>query len=146
MTALDFPRSRARFSLRPGVPWKAVRIVAFYLALLGAWKVVAALEIWPTYTFPLPEDVFEDLRLLVKDGVLWDAIQTTMQRMAIGYSLSIVIGLFIGISMGTFRWVDEAVGSLVLGLQSLPSITWFPLAILWFGLSENAIIFVFLMG
>lgn len=146
LTAMDLARSRPRFALRPGVPWKAIRIATFYFALLGAWKLVAVLEIWPTYTFPPPEDVFEDLRLLVKDGALWDAIQTTMQRMAIGYSLSIVIGLVIGISMGTFKWVDEVVGSLVLGLQSLPSITWFPLAILWFGLSENAIIFVVLMG
>lgn len=146
MTAMDMPRSRARFAIKPGVPWKAIRIASFYLALLGVWKLIAVMEVWPTYTFPPPEDVFQDLRLLVKDGILWDAIQTTMQRMAIGYSLSIVIGLVVGISMGSFKWVDEAVGSLVLGLQSLPSITWFPLAILWFGLSEHAIIFVVLMG
>lgn len=146
MTAVEFSRPRPRLALRPRVPWKAVRIGTFYLALLGAWKLVALLELWPTYTFPPPENVFEDLRLLARDGILWDAVQTTMQRMAIGYSLSIAIGLIVGISMGSLKWVDEAVGSLVLGLQSLPSITWFPLAILWFGLSENAIIFVVLMG
>lgn len=66
--------------------------------------------------------------------------------MAIGYSLSIVFGLVIGIAMGSLKWVDETMGSLVLGLQSLPSVTWFPLAVLWFGLNENAIIFVVLMG
>ena len=45
-----------------------------------------------------------------------------------------VIGL--GIAMGTSRYIDETVGSLVLGLQSLPSVTWFPLAVLWFGLNQ----------
>ncbi len=44
------------------------------------------------------------------------------------------------------KWLDETLGSLVLGMQSLPSITWLPLAILWFGLSEQAIIFVVVMG
>jgi NitT/TauT family transport system permease protein len=47
---------------------------------------------------------------------------------------------------GANKYLDETVGSLVLGLQSLPSITWLPLALLWFGLNEQAIIFVVLMG
>jgi NitT/TauT family transport system permease protein len=69
-----------------------------------------------------------------------------MTRMAIGYSLSIVVGLTVGVAMGSLRWLDETLGSLVLGLQSLPSVTWFPLALIWFGLNEKAIIFVVLMG
>jgi NitT/TauT family transport system permease protein len=52
----------------------------------------------------------------------------------------------IGMAAGTWKWIDETVGSLVLGMQSLPSITWIPLAILWFGLNENAIIFIVFMG
>src|SRR5690606_29784357 len=96
--------------------------------------------------FPPPEKVWETLWTRLQDGRLIEAIGTTMQRMAIGYSLSIVIGLTIGVAMGAFRWVDETLGTLVLGLQSLPSIAWFPLAILWFGLDEKAIIFVVLMG
>ncbi|MEO8539022.1 MAG: ABC transporter permease [bacterium] len=148
MTAVDIipPRARSKPRFKLGVPWKAIRIAIFYLGLLGIWKLISVMEIWPSYTFPPPEDVFEDLKLLAQDGIIWHAIRTTMERMAIGYSLSILIGLVIGISMGSFKWVDETVGSLVLGLQSLPSITWFPLAILWFGLSEHAIIFVVLMG
>ena len=136
--------SKPRFKL--GVPWKAVRIAVFYVALIGIWEVVARAEVWPSYTFPAPREVWEDLRLAAEDGILWEAIGESMRRMAIGYSLSILIGLVVGISMGSFKWVDESVGSLVLGLQSLPSVTWFPLAVLWFGLNERAVIFVVLMG
>jgi len=69
-----------------------------------------------------------------------------MQRLLIGYTISLAVGMIIGMAAGTWKWVDETVGSLVLGMQSLPSITWIPLAILWFGLNERAIIFIVFMG
>ena len=131
----------------PGrVPWKGIRVAAFYLGLLGLWQVVYLAELWPSYVFPGPRDVWEALRFNAESGDLWRAGLQTMERMVIGYSLSIGIGLTLGITMGSAKWVDETVGGLVLGLQSLPSVTWFPLAILWFGLNERAIIFVVLMG
>jgi NitT/TauT family transport system permease protein len=69
-----------------------------------------------------------------------------MRRLLIGYSISVFVGLMIGMACGSSKYVDETVGSLVLGLQSLPSICWLPLALLWFGLNDKAIIFVVLMG
>jgi NitT/TauT family transport system permease protein len=122
------------------------RIGGFYLALLGAWYVLARAEVWPSYTFPSPGGVWEALRANIDNGMLVDGLQATMRRMALGFSVSIVVGLTAGVAMGMFRTVDETLGSLVVGLQSLPSITWFPLALLWFGLNEKAVIFVVLMG
>lgn len=133
-------------TLTARLPWKAVRIAAFYLGLLGAWQLVHLAEVWPSYVFPGPRDVYEALRYNIENGDLWEAGKVTMRRMAIGYSLAILIGLAVGVAMGSLKWVDETLGSLVLGLQSLPSVTWFPLALLWFGLNERAIIFVVLMG
>ena len=52
----------------------------------------------------------------------------------------------IGVAIGTVNWLDRTMGTLVVGMQSLPSVTWLPLAILWFGLTEQAIIFVVVMG
>jgi NitT/TauT family transport system permease protein len=148
MTAIEAAGERrisyARFGF--AIPWKAVRIAGFYLALVCLWEGLAVLQIWPSHAFPPPEDVLADLRRMAQDGTLSAAIQTTMLRMAIGFSLSIAAGLAVGVCIGSVRWVDETVGSLVTGLQSLPSITWFPLAILWFGRSESAIVFVVLMG
>ena len=130
----------------PGVPWKVVRIAAFYVGLIGAWEVAYLAGAWPPEVFPSPQGVFETLRSTVEDGTVVDATQLTLRRMAVGYSLSIVIGLSVGIAMGTMKWLDESMGTLVVGLQSLPSVTWFPLAALWFGLNEKAIVFVVLMG
>jgi NitT/TauT family transport system permease protein len=131
---------------QPRAPWKAVRIIVFYLGLLAIWQVLAWREVWPSYTFPPPADVWESLRERAENGVLWQSAQNTMQRMLIGYTLSIAVGLSVGIALGMGKWVDETVGSVVLGIQSLPSVTWLPLALLWFGLNEKAIIFVVLMG
>ncbi|OAI39126.1 hypothetical protein AYO38_08140 [bacterium SCGC AG-212-C10] len=128
------------------MPWKGIRIAIFYLALLGAWQLIYESGHWPSYVFPSPHDVWDALKYNWDRGDLQEGMRVTARRMAIGYSLSIFIGLVIGVSMGTFKWIDETVGSLVLGLQSLPSICWFPLALLWFGLNERAIIFVVLMG
>ena len=60
-----------------------------------------------------------------------------MRRLLIGFSISFVIGLIVGMLCGANKYVDETLGSLVLGMQSLPSITWLPLAVLWFGLTKR---------
>jgi len=126
--------------------FKLLRIAVFYLSLLGVWQWLASAGVWESYIFPAPRDVWDSLQATYENGQLVTGIKTTMGRMAIGYSLSIVIGMVVGVSMGSFKWVDETVGSVILGIQSLPSVTWFPLALLWFGLNEKAIYFVVLMG
>ena len=126
--------------------FRLLRIVGFYGALLLIWQLVYEAEFWSPYLLPEPRQVYDALRRYIDNGVLFESIQTTMQRMLIGFALAFAIGMAMGIATGTVRWVDETAGSLVVGMQSLPSITWLPLAILWFGLTENAIIFVVVMG
>jgi sulfonate transport system permease protein len=129
-----------------GIALKALRIGLFYLALLGLWQLVYELEVWPSYVVPSPSDVWDSLTRYWENGLIQDGIKITMQRLLIGYGLSLIAGMMIGMAAGTWKLVDETVGSLVLGMQSLPSITWIPLAILWFGLNERAIIFIVFMG
>lgn len=121
-------------------------VLGFYAALVGLWQLVYELEIWSPYLLPEPSQVFQSIRRYVGNGVLLESIETTMQRMLIGFAIAFVIGMSMGIATGTVKCVDQTLGSLVLGMQSLPSICWLPLAILWFGLSENAIIFVVVLG
>lgn len=70
----------------------------------------------------------------------------SVQRIIIGYVVSVLLGVALGLLIGRFKLLDETIGSLMLGLQVLPSICWLPLAILWFGLNEQAIQFVVVMG
>jgi NitT/TauT family transport system permease protein len=123
-----------------------LRLIGFYVLLIGLWQVIYELQIWPPYSVPGPEQVFRQLERYINNGILFEYTVSTMQRMFIGFGLAFAIGMSIGVLNATVKWADETLGTLVLGMQSLPSITWLPLAILWFGLGTTAIIFVVVMG
>lgn len=74
------------------------------------------------------------------------AIVTSMVRLTLGFLLSIVLGLALGVCMWRYRFIDAMLGPVFLGLQTLPSVCWVPLAILLLGLSEWGILFVLVMG
>ncbi len=120
--------------------------VIFYGLLLGLWALLAKLRIWPPYLFPAPWSVAEAIWAGVQDHSFLIGIAVTMKRMLIGYGLSVVLGMVLGLGVASNEFLEETVGPLLVSLQSLPSICWVPLAILWFGLSEKAILFVVLMG
>jgi NitT/TauT family transport system permease protein len=125
---------------------KLARQVIFYSALLGIWTLLAKLRVWPPYLFPPPWGVGHALWDGFSDHSFSIAIAISMKRMLIGYSISVVLGMILGIGIASNKFLEETVGGLLVSLQSLPSICWVPLAILWFGLSEKAILFVVLMG
>ena len=120
--------------------------LAFYAALLGLWGLVSARHIWPPYLLPSPSDVGEFLWSAAKDGSLLKATLTSAARALSGYGISFVLGTALGLALARVRVLDETLGAAVVGLQSLPSICWFPLALLWFGLNEKAVLFVVVMG
>ena len=125
---------------------KLFRQVIFYSALLGIWALLAKLHIWPPYLFPAPWSVAESLWAGFSDHSLWIGIAVTMKRMVIGYSISVALGMILGLAVASNKFLEQTLGGLLVSLQSLPSICWIPLAVLWFGLSEKAILFVVLMG
>ena len=126
--------------------YKLLRIAAFYVIVIAGWWAIANAEIWSPYLFPAPDSVWRSMRANFDNGQIPAAIGATLQRMAVGYVLSFIIGMALGILNASSKWANETIGGIVLGVQSLPSITWLPLAVLWFGLTEKAIIFVVLMG
>jgi NitT/TauT family transport system permease protein len=125
---------------------RAARLVIFYAGLLGLWTLLAELKIWPPYLFPTPWGVGEALYAGFQDHSFIIAIAVSMRRVLIGYAISVVLGMILGLGVGSSKFLEETVGGLLVSLQSLPSICWWPLALLWFGLSQNAILFVVIMG
>ncbi len=118
----------------------------FFLALLAVWQGVVWVGAVPEFIFPSPLSVVQTLAHGFQNGTVVIAIVTSMQRILIGFGISAVAGMSLGLALGRIKLLDETVGSVVLGLQALPSICWLPLAILWYGLSETAILFVVVMG
>ena len=107
---------------------------------------VVKLELWKPYVFPSPKDVFLTLEALIKDKTLFFGIISSLQRLIIGFGISLVIGVVLGVIIVRYSYLRENVRDLVLGLQTLPSVAWIPFSILWFGLSEATIIFVIAIG
>lgn len=121
---------------------RAVTIVL----LIMIWEVLYRLNIWPSWIFPGPAEVSITLYEGIKDGTAIIALGVTFRRLLIGFVFSIVVGSLLGFCIAKNRLMRDTIGFIILGLQTLPSICWLPLAILWFGLNEQAIIFVVIMG
>src|SRR5690606_25796374 len=113
---------------------------------LSLWQLVVWSGWRPEYVLPAPATVFRRLGELIADGTVGSAIVTTAERAAYGFTMALAIGVVVGGAVSSSRIVRSAVGSLITGLQTMPSIAWFPLAILLFGLSERAITFVVVLG
>jgi NitT/TauT family transport system permease protein len=114
---------------------------------LTVWQVVVFLELKPVWVLPGPLAVLPELwHDLTRDTRLFEAMATTIRRAAFGFALALVIGSLIGLAVTRFKLLRTAVASLITGLQTMPSIAWFPLAILLFGLTEQAMMFVVILG
>ena len=125
---------------------RAARLVIFYSCLVGLWALLAQLKIWPPYLFPTPWGVAQELYYGFSDHSYWIAIAVSMRRVLIGYAISVGAGMILGLGAASNKFLEETMGGLLVSLQSLPSICWWPLALLWFGLNQNAILFVVIMG
>ena len=127
--------------------WRSVwpKIAAVGLAL-GAWQLVVWSGWQPDYVLPGPAPVLGRLAEDLRHGDFYFGVGITLRRALVGYAIAVAIGTIVGILVARITLLRKAVGSAILGLQSMPSIAWFPLAILLFQLSEGAITFVVVLG
>jgi len=127
--------------------WRAAwpKLAALAIAL-GLWQLVAISGWKQSYVLPGPVAVFVELghQVVVQD--FWKAVAITMARGVLGFAVAAALGLTLGVLVARSRVLRAAIGSLITGLQTMPSIAWFPLAILLFQMSEQAILFVILIG
>jgi NitT/TauT family transport system permease protein len=124
----------------------SLRRALFLVALLLAWEAASRLGLWRSWVFPSPSAIGASLWSGIVDGTIPRGIVTSMRRLVVGYLLSLAGGVALGLLLARSRPLRESVGTVVTGLQALPSICWLPLALLWFGLSETAILFVVVAG
>ena len=113
---------------------------------LFLWQLVVWSEWKPEYILPGPGKTFSTLWEMLREGTIWEATLTTMRRAFVGYVVAVLIGLIIGGLVARIRAVRAAFGSFITGIQTMPSIAWFPLAIVLFQLSERAILFGVVLG
>jgi NitT/TauT family transport system permease protein len=127
--------------------WSALwpKVAAIGLALF-IWQAVVWSHWRPEYVLPGPGPVFAELWSRVQDGSVFTALGITMRRAATGFAFALILGSVVGAVVGRNRVVRVALAAMITGLQTMPSIAWFPLALLLFTQSEGAIFFVVVLG
>lgn len=117
-----------------------------FLLLLVAWGLLVRAEIWSPLLVPSPLEVARYFIDPEHARDLWSAAVVTLKRLFVGYAAGLALGLPLGLLTARFRCLQQTVGLLALGLQTLPSVCWAPLALLWFGQTETALLFIVIMG
>lgn len=120
--------------------------ILFYVGIVLLWEVIFLLHVIPEQDLPSPLQVGEILLKGAIDGSLPYGVATTMWRLIVGLSIAIAVGMILGVFMAKTDTVNKTMGSLILGLQSIPSVAWVPLALLWFGPTNSGVIFVTVAG
>src|SRR5438067_2366744 len=120
--------------------------ILFFIALIAIWAAIVRAQIWSPILLPSPRSVSEYLVGAFRDGTVLQATGVTLRRLLLGYFIGLTIGLPLGLFTASFKFVEDTIGVLALGLQTLPSVCWVPLALLWFGQTEGAMLFVVIMG
>jgi NitT/TauT family transport system permease protein len=125
--------------------WSWPKVLAIAI-VLGVWQLVVWSGWRPVYVLPGPAAVLNELWAMMQTERFWQAVATTMRRAVTGFAFALLLGTVVGVLVGRVRTLRLAIGSLITGLQTMPSIAWFPLAILLFGFTERAIFFVVVLG
>lgn len=145
LDALD-TKTAAHVSLGRVLLTKVAPPLVAIALVLCLWQLAFALELKEDYQLPSPLQVGAAVGDLWLKGTLFEVIWTSVSRGLLGFLIAIVIGTPLGLLVARAWFVRAAIGPILTGLQSLPSVAWVPAAIIWFGLSDSMIYTVVLLG
>ncbi|MCU1459595.1 MAG: Binding-protein-dependent transport system inner rane component [Actinomycetia bacterium] len=114
----------------------AIALLIWQLVFWSGWK--------PDYVLPSPSSVFG--RLFSEWSKAMEGAGTTLRRAGVGFTIAVVIGSVVGALVSRSKVLRSGIGSMITGLQTMPSVAWFPAAIALFKLGEGAILFVVILG
>ncbi len=119
--------------------------ITFFVLLFSIWQMIVKLGHIPSYILPAPFSIFESFYYGFVTGNYTIAIISSLVRVLIGYFMALGIGIIIGILLARYYILDVTFGRTILALQSIPSVAWVPLALLWFGITDSAVIFIIIL-
>ncbi|MEW2548444.1 ABC transporter permease [Streptomyces sp. NPDC047002] len=114
--------------------------------VLVVWELLVVAHVAPSYKLPSPGAVWGEVTDAWEQGTLLGYIWTSVERGLLGFLLALVIGTPLGLVVARVRPVRAAVGPILSGLQSLPSVAWVPPAVIWLGLDDRMMYAVILLG
>ncbi|GAA2788787.1 ABC transporter permease [Kribbella solani] len=146
LDALDTPVIEPDGSRLRRIGARVLPPIGAIVILVAIWQALWAAAFWPEFKLPAPVDVWGQIWQLVTSGQIAELFWVSVHRAVIGFAISLLIAVPLGLAIANSKLVRRGIGPLVSGLQSLPSVAWVPAAILWFGLNDRAIYWVVLLG
>ncbi|KAB1987494.1 ABC transporter permease [Streptomyces triticiradicis] len=125
---------------------KALPPVLGVVLVVGFWQLACSLHLASPEKLSSPAEVWHALTLLWSDGTLFSIIWTSLWRGVTGFVAAVAIGTPIGLVVARVKPVRAAIGPVLTGLQSLPSVAWVPAAVIWLGINNSAMYAVILLG
>ncbi|MER6671910.1 ABC transporter permease [Streptomyces sp. NPDC000983] len=145
LDALDTVQT-SRTPLRETLLRKVLPPVTAVALVLAVWQILVWAEVAPDYKLPSPSAVWDEVHAAWVQGTLLDYIWTSVSRGLLGFLLALAIGTPLGLLVARVKFVRAAIGPILSGLQSLPSVAWVPPAVIWLGLNDSMMYAVILLG
>ncbi|MET9960412.1 ABC transporter permease [Streptomyces sp. NPDC006326] len=145
LDALDAVEVR-RTPVREIIVRKVVPPVLAIAVVLAVWQALVSLKVTAETKLPPLSAVWDSLSQMWIQGTLLEVIWTSVSRGLLGFLLALAIGTPLGLLVARITFVRAAIGPILSGLQSLPSVAWVPPAVLWFGLNDAMMYTVILLG
>ncbi|MFD8994898.1 ABC transporter permease [Streptomyces abikoensis] len=135
-----------RTPLREVLLRKVLPPVAAVVLVLVVWKLLVLAGVTDDYKLPDPSAVWGALRRLWLEGTLFGIVWTSVSRGLLGFLAALAIGTPLGLLVARVPLIRAALGPVLSGLQSLPSVAWVPAAVIWLGITDSAMYAVILLG
>ncbi|MFB7330683.1 ABC transporter permease [Streptomyces adustus] len=146
LDALDSVQAGGPAPLRETLIRKVLPPVTAVALVLVVWQVLVWAHVAPDYKLPAPSDVWGEVHDAWTQGTLLGYIWTSVSRGLLGFLLALAIGTPLGLLVARVAFVRAAIGPILSGLQSLPSVAWVPPAVIWLGLNDSMMYAVILLG
>ncbi|MCC0632382.1 MULTISPECIES: ABC transporter permease [unclassified Clostridioides] len=125
---------------------RLIKSVLIFFIILVLWKITNYLSIWSEYILPPPEKVYSTFLNMINDGSIFINVYASMKRVLIGFAISTIIGVPLGIFFGIYGKVYEYFKSLINFLRNTPPLALIPMLILWFGIGEESKIIIIILA
>lgn len=128
----------------PAYLWSGWGAVASILLFIALWNV--GNQIYGNLVLPSPLDTFKTLYAMLADADVWQQIDITLYRASVGFGLSLLFGSVLGLIAGFFATASMISRPVVTILVGMPPIAWIVLAMIWFGMGDETVIFTIVVA
>ncbi|MFB6848432.1 ABC transporter permease [Streptomyces sp. NPDC056373] len=140
-------RQTGRVPFRRTFTQKILPPVLAVVLVLAVWQALVSFKVVDDPTkLPAPSEVWDVVQTAWLQGELLGYIWTSVSRGLLGFLLALVIGTPLGLIVARVKFIRAAIGPILSGLQSLPSVAWVPPAVIWLGLNNSMMYAVILLG